>query len=181
MIKLLARDDETGRIGTYQTTFTIPDLNRVKHRVAMSSVVLSSQRVNLSDAIYNAAKGKQRAKDEAVNPLVQNGTKLIPSVTRVFNRGRAIYVYFQAYKQTPTTTTEPLFAFVSLYRNGKQMFKSQPESIIPSATSRLGTMGLSFDLGVSSLAPGKYECQVTILDPTAKKANFWRAPIKLIQ
>ena len=181
MIKLLARDDETGRIGTFQTTFTIPDLNRVKNRVAMSSVVLSSQRVNLSDAIYNAAKGKQRVKDEAVNPLVQNGRKLIPSVTRVFNRGRAIYVYFQAYKQTPTPTTAPLFAFVSLYQNGKQMFASQPESIVPSATSRLGTMGLNFNLGVSTLKPGKYECQVTILDPTAKKANFWRAPIKLIQ
>ena len=28
MIKFLARDAETGRIGTYQTAFTIPNLNR---------------------------------------------------------------------------------------------------------------------------------------------------------
>ncbi len=28
MIKFLARDDETGRIGTYQTTFVIPNLNK---------------------------------------------------------------------------------------------------------------------------------------------------------
>lgn len=27
-IKFLARDDETGRIGTYQTTFVIPNLNK---------------------------------------------------------------------------------------------------------------------------------------------------------
>jgi VWFA-related protein len=181
MIKFLARDDETGRIGTYQANFTIPNLNRTGEHVAMSSVVLSSQRVKLSDAIYDASKAKQRQKDESVNPLVVNGEKLIPSVTRVFNRGRAIYVYFQAYKQSPTPATEPLFAFVTLYRDGKRMFASQPESVAPNGASRLGTMPLSFDLGVRSLAPGEYECQVTILDPTTKQAGFWRAPIKLVQ
>lgn len=180
-IKFLARDDETGRIGTYENTFTIPNLNRSGDRVAMSSVVLSSQRVNLSDAIYNAAKAKQTQKNEAANPLVEQGEKLIPSVTRVFNRGRRIYVFFQAYKQSPTPATESLFAFVSLFRDGKQVFASQPESVLPDAANELRTMRISFDLGVNSLAPGKYVCQVTVLDPAAKKANFWRAPIKLVQ
>ena len=69
MIKFLARDDETGRIGTYQTTFVIPNLNKEDKRVPISSVVLSSQRVELKDAIYDAAKAKDRAKDDAVNPL----------------------------------------------------------------------------------------------------------------
>jgi VWFA-related protein len=180
-IKFLARDDETGRIGTYENRFTIPNLNQTGNNVAISSVVLSSQRVKLTDAIYDASKAKQRQKDEAMNPLVTNGEKLIPSVTRVFNRGRKILVFLQAYKQSTTPSTEPLFAFVSLYRNGKQMFASQPESIVPTASNRLGTMPLSFDLGVSSLVPGTYDCQVTVLDPTAKKATFWRAPIKLVQ
>ena len=98
MIKFLARDDETGRIGTYQTTFVIPNLNKEDKRVAISSVVLSSQRVELKNALYDAAKAKDRAKDDAVNPLVQDGKKLVPSVTRVFNQNRDIYVYLQAYK-----------------------------------------------------------------------------------
>lgn len=179
-IKFLARDDETGRIGTYQTTFTIPNLNRTGNQVAISSVVLSSQRVKFTDAIYNVGKAKQRVKDNAVDPLVQNGEQLIPSVTRVFKKGRSIYVFFQAYKQSTAPTTDPLFASVSLYRDEKQIFSSQPQSVVPNASSRLGTMPLSFDLGLSSLAPGKYQCQVTILDPTAKKASFWRAPIELV-
>ncbi len=66
MIKFLARDDETGRIGTYQTTFVIPNLNKEEKRIPMSAVVLSSQRVDLKDAIYDAAKAKDRAKDDAV-------------------------------------------------------------------------------------------------------------------
>ena len=42
LIKFLARDDETGRIGTYQTNFVIPNLNKEDKRVPISSVVLSS-------------------------------------------------------------------------------------------------------------------------------------------
>src|SRR3984885_6615984 len=98
MIKFLARDDETGRIGTFQTTFVIPNLNKEDKRVALSSVVRRSQRVELKDAIYDAAKAKDRAKDDPVNPLVQNGKKLVPSVTRVFSQGKQIYVFLQAYE-----------------------------------------------------------------------------------
>ncbi len=88
-IKFLARDDETGRIGTYQTEFIIPNLNKETTRVPISSVVLSSQRVDTRDALYNTSKGKDQIKNDAKNPLVQEGLKLIPSVTRVFSARRA--------------------------------------------------------------------------------------------
>jgi VWFA-related protein len=181
MIKFLARDDETGRIGTYQTTFVIPNLNKEDKRVAISAVVLGSQRVELNQALYDAAKAKDRAKEDAVNPLVQDGKKLIPSVTRVFSTTRQIYVYLQAYKQTPSSGNPPLFAFVTLYRKGTKVFETSPTAIAPSTASRLGTMPLSFSLGVNGLTPGEYDCQVTILDPSTQKANFWRAPIVLVQ
>ncbi|MGB7266394.1 MAG: VWA domain-containing protein, partial [Terracidiphilus sp.] len=191
-IKFLARDDETGRIGTYQTTFVIPNLNKVVERVPISAVVLSSQRVDLRDAISDAEKGKDRAKEAAVDPLVQDGMRLIPSVTRVFGTGHQIYVYFQAYKQSAraraaaaagqkTEEPKPLFAFVSLYQGGKKVFETQPKSISPDATRELGTMPLSFDLSVDKLPRGVYDCQVTVLDPSTEKAAFWRAPIKLVQ
>ena len=67
-IKFLARDDETGRIGTYQSTFVIPNLNKEEKRIPISSVVLSSQRIDLKDALYNAIKAKDQ--EEAANPLV---------------------------------------------------------------------------------------------------------------
>jgi VWFA-related protein len=180
-IKFLARDDETGRIGTYQATFVIPNLNKEDKRVPISAVVLGSQRVELNQALYDAAKAKDRIKDDAVNPLVQDGKKLIPSVTRVFSSTREIYVYFQAYKQTPSPGNPALFAFVTLYRAGAKVFETSPTAIAPSTASRLGTMPLSFSLGVNGLAPGEYDCQVTVLDPSTQKASFWRAPIVLTQ
>jgi VWFA-related protein len=187
MIKFLARDDETGRIGTYQTTFAVPNLNKEEKRVPISSVVLSSQRVELKDAIYDAAKSKDRAKENAVNPLVQEGRKLVPSVTRVFSAKREIYVYLQAYKPSPAATaqstpsnslsSQPIVAFVSLYSNGNEVFKTTPIAVAPNLATRLGVTPLSFDISAASLKPGSYECQVTVLDPSASKAAFWRAPI----
>ncbi len=183
MIKFLARDDETGRIGTYQTVFVIPNLNKEDKRVPISSVVLSSQRVDLKDALYDVEKGARKEKEVAVNPLVENGKKLVPSVTRVFSASHEVYVYLQAYKQSPegsSPSSQPLFSFVSLYLGGNKVFETPPAAIVPNAASRLGTMPLSFSLNLNRLAPGAYECQLTILDPQTGKTNFWRAPIVIV-
>jgi hypothetical protein len=56
-LKLLARDNETGHIGTYQKTFVIPNLDRESKRLPTSSVVLSSQRVLPGDALLPARNG----------------------------------------------------------------------------------------------------------------------------
>jgi VWFA-related protein len=187
MIKFLARDDETGRIGTYETAFTIPNLNKEEKHIPISSVVLSSQRVDLKDALFDAAKVKDKQKEEAVNPLVQDGKKLIPSVTRVFHTSRELYVYLQAYRRlvqndpaTAKPAPQPLFAFVSLYLAGNRVLETRPTAIVPNPASLLGMMPLSFTLGIDQLPPGGYDCQVTVLDPATKKANFWRAPILLV-
>jgi hypothetical protein len=176
-LKLLARDAETGRIGTYQTTFLIPNLNKEEKRVPISSVVLSSQRVDLKDALYNAVKGKDRG--ETANPLVRDGQKLIPSVTRVFSKSRDMYVYLQAYQQG-VADVQPLIAFVSLYAGQKKAFETQPIEIQSGSTNRLKTMPIQFSIALTTLPPGKYDCQVTVLDPTAQKAAFWQAPIVLL-
>jgi VWFA-related protein len=179
MIKFLARDDETGRIGTYQATFVIPNLNKEEKRVPISSVVLSGQRVDLKNAIYNAAKAKDQDKEATVNPLVQDGKKLIPSVTRVFSKGRDFYVYLQAYQQA-AAAAKPLVAFVSFYQGQTKVFETQPMAVTPGSASRLGTVPLSFSIGLNQLPAGRYDCQVTVLDPTEMKGTFWQAPIMVV-
>jgi len=186
-IKFLARDDETGRIGTYQTTFTIPNLNKELKHVPISSVVLSSQKVDLKDAIYNAVKAKDQGKEAAVNPLVQNGQKLIPSVTRVFSHSRDLFVYLQAYTGAPASTAantatsaRPVVAYVTFLNEQNKGFESQPIIVTPIPDSRLGTTPLSFSIPLNSVPPGEYNCQVTVLDPTSQKGTFWQAPIKIV-
>lgn len=179
-IKFLARDAETGRIGTYQTNFTIPNLNKEEKRIPISSVVLSSQRTDLRDALYNATKERDRAKVEAVNPLVQDGQKLIPSVTRVFSKARDMYVYLEAYDRA-SVSMEPLVAFVTFYQGQTKAFETPPLAVTdtPSPTSK--AVDLRFSLSLSKLPPGEYNCQVTVVSPSGQKVAFWQAPVMLIQ
>ena len=179
-IKFLARDDETGRIGTYQATFVIPNLNKETQRVPISSVVLSSQRVDLKDALYDAMKAKDKLKEAAANPLVSNNRKLIPSVTRVFNRGRELYVYLQAY-QPAASAAKPYVGFVTLFRDHQQVYETPPIALTLPGAARLTAVPLSFDIALAQLTPGDYDCEVTVLDPTDGKATFWQAPIQLTQ
>ena len=176
-IKFLARDDETGRIGTYQTNFVIPNLNKEEKRIPISSVVLSSQRVELKEALYNAVKGKDKA--ETVNPLVQEGRKLIPSVTRVFKKGRDMYAFLQAY-EPGVQELQPVIAFAIFYRAETKVFETQPTIVNGGSNTRLKTVPLSLSIPTDQLAPGQYDLQITVLDPNGHKAAFWRAPVMLV-
>jgi VWFA-related protein len=190
--KFLARDDETGRIGTYETTFTIPNLNKEVKHVPISSVVLSSQRVDMKDALYNAVKAKDQAKDTAVNPLVVNGQKLIPSVTRVFSQSHDLYVYLQAYAgaaaagqagsgaDSGASAPKPMVAYVSFSSGGKKVLETSPTLTTPAADSRLGMAAFHFTVPLSGLSPGEYDCQVTVVDPVKQKTTFWQAPIRIV-
>ncbi len=178
-IKFLARDDETGRIGTYQSTLVIPNLNKELKRLPISSVVLSSQRVDLKDALYSAIKGKDQDKNIATNPLVQNGQKIIPSVTRTFSRSKQMYVYLQAYEQG-VATTQPLIAFVSFYRDYQKVFETQPVKVAQGLNNRLYTVSLNFSINLGQLPPERYDCQATVLNPTGQRVAFWQAPIMLV-
>ena len=39
---------------------------------------------------------------------------------------------------------------------------------------------LRLSVPLDALVPGRYECQVTVLDPVGQKAAFWRAPIVIV-
>lgn len=181
-VKFLARDDETGRIGTYEAKFTIPNLNKESGVVPISSVVLGSQKVNSRDVLFNAEKQKDLEKDLAAHPLVQDGTTLVPSVTRVFSKARNFYVYLQSYKYPADgIQLDPMVAFVSLYRNGtEESFETKPVRSIPVSRGSLAIYPLLFSLKLDLVAPGPYVCQVTIADPKHQRANIWRAPILIV-
>ena len=176
-IKVLARDDETGRIGTYMQKFVIPNLNKEDKRIPISSVVLGSQRIEFKDALFNAAKDK--GKSELVSPLVQDGQKLLPSVTRVFSRSNDLYIYLQAYEPN-AETVQPLVAFVTFYRGQAKAFETPPLPITEAVANRLKSMPMKFSIALNKLQPGRYNCQVTVLDPAGQKAAFWQAPVMLV-
>jgi len=180
-VKFLARDNETGHIGTFETPFVIPNLLSETKHVPISSVVVSSQKVDLKDALFNAVKDKDRA--ETSNPLVLEGQKLIPSVTRVFSKSKDMYVFLQAYEKG-TDPTRPVVSFVSFYKGAEKVYETAPvqvaENAVTTSTS-VKTMPIRFTVPLDKLAPGQYTCQVTVLDPGGQKAAFWSADVMIVQ
>ena len=39
---------------------------------------------------------------------------------------------------------------------------------------------LRFSVPLGELPVGRYDCQVSVLDPTGQKVAFWRAPVVLV-
>jgi hypothetical protein len=174
VLKILARDAETGRMGTYQAAFTIPNLNREELRLPISTVVLGSQRVPVADAIFNA-----KGTDLTAHPLVSNGQKLLPSVTRVFSRGKDLFVFLQAYERGATVTA-PLVAFATFFDGGRKVLETAPFTVTEGLQDRSKAVGISFSVPLAGLSPGRYECQITVLQPDGRKVAFWRAPIAIV-
>jgi len=174
VMKVLVRDAVTGRMGTYQAEFRIPNLMREVTRLPTSSVVLSSQRVPLADALLNT-----KAAALTVHPLVSGGQKLVPSVTRVFSRTRDLHVYLQVYERE-ATATRPLVAYATFFADGGKALETRPYTVTEGLQQGPNAVPVSFSVPLSSLAPGRYDCQITVLEPQTQKVAFWRAPIVVI-
>jgi VWFA-related protein len=175
-LKFLARENETGKMGTFETKFVIPDLTAEQKYVPISSVVLSYQREQLDRALATAERNKKLI---AANPLVQDDQKLVPSVTRVFRKEHDMYVYLEAY-QPSAETTQLMVATLSFYRGRVKAFETAPLQITQGLNPKSKAVPVRFSVPMDKLQPGRYTCQVSVLNPSAQKFAVWRSPIVLL-
>jgi hypothetical protein len=174
-LKFLARENETGKMGTFEAKFTVPDLTSDRRYLPISSVVLSYQREKLDAAVASAEKDKKLI---AANPLVRDGQKLVPSVTRVFRKDGQMYVYLEAY-QPGAEKTQPMVATVSFYRGNVKAFETAPLRITEGLT-KSKAVPLSFSVPLEKLQAGRYTCQVSVVQASAQKFAAWRGNMVLL-
>jgi VWFA-related protein len=176
-LKFLARENESGKMGTFETKFVVPDLSAEESYLRLSSVVLSNQREPLSSAVGAAERNKKLL---ANHPLVKDGMKLIPSITRVFRKDQDLYVYFEAYDwgARASDKTPDLAASVSFFHGRVKVFES--EALHVKQASKPHIAAAEFQLPLASLAPGRYICQVNVVDETGQKFAFRRVPVVLL-
>ena len=175
-LKFLARENETGKMGTFETKFIVPDLTAGAKSLLISSVVLSYQRENLDQTLANAERDKRLI---AANPLVQGGQRLVPSVTRVFRQQQDMYLYLEAYQPT-ATTTQLMLATVSFYRGAAKVLEAAPLKITTGLNPKSKAVPVSFQLPLAQFEPGKYICQVTVINPSAEKFAVWRSTVVVL-
>ncbi len=177
-LRFLARENQNGKMGTFEMKFNVPDLSKESSSVRMSSVVWSNQREPLSASIGNAGGSNKKLLNE--HPLVENGQKLVPDITRVFRKNQKLYVYFEVYD--PGTVASPsVSAELMMFRGKSKSFESAPVRVTKPKSGRPNTLAFEFEMPLANIPPGQYTCQVSVIDEQARKFGFARAPLVVLQ
>ncbi|MGA7969813.1 MAG: VWA domain-containing protein [Terriglobales bacterium] len=162
-VKFVVRENQTGRMGSFETDLDVPDLKQ--QHLKMSSVVLASQ-------VETAKKGS------AVNPLVRDGSEIIPNVTHVFSSAGHMRLYYEVYEPGRAAGHGiHLVTSVALYRGKNKVFESTPVELteLNAGERKVGVFQL--DLPLSGMAPGFYTCQVNVVDDAAGNFVFPRTGV----
>lgn len=177
-LKFLVRENETGKMGTFETKFKVPDLQQDKDYLHLSSVVWANQREKLSEAVGSAREDKKNIQK---HPLVKEGYKLIPSISKVFRQDQSLFVYLEVYSPggVKAPVAPDVMASVSVFRGKVKAFESKPFTLAAEKGLK-GVFPVEMELPLGSLQPGDYTCQVNVVDLTGQKFAFRRAPLILL-
>jgi VWFA-related protein len=177
-LRFLARENQSGKMGTFETKFTIPDLSAEK-TLRLSSIIWSNQREAATATVGSVNNSK---KVLAAHPLVQDGQKILPSITRVFRKDQTMYVFFEVYDPAmdPDRKVPSLTAEVELIAGGRRVFTSAPVRQNKLVDKRPGVAQFSFQIPLAKLAPGQYISQVNVIDETGHKFAFPRNEMVLL-
>lgn len=170
-LKFVVRENQTGRLGSFETDLTVPDLKGVPMKI--SSIVLANQ-------LQPAGKRKTD------NPLVRDGSEVIPSVTHVFSADQHLYLYYEVYDPghgpAPASAGQArntgagvrILTNVAFFRGKSKAYESPlVESGQLNAPDRKAVI-FQLDVPLSQLKPGFYSCQVNIIDDAAGQFRFPR-------
>jgi VWFA-related protein len=204
-LKFVVRENQTGRMGSFETDVQIPDLRKAPLR--MSSVVLSSLRV--------PATGKKNGP----HPLVQDQMELVPNITHVFTQDQHLYLQYEIYDAArgkipvaaaaTTSSSSPqgaasagngqaassasvearrspqksaresvrVLTSIEFLQTNVKVYESKPIVATEVAAPDRKAVVFQIDLPLQSLKPGFYVCQVNVIDDIAGNFAFPRWPI----
>jgi hypothetical protein len=162
-LKFVVRENQTGRMGSFETDLEVPDLK--SQPLKMSSIVLASQ-------LQPAKKGA------GLNPLIRDGSEIITNVTHVFSSVQQLRLYYEVYD--PGRTNAPgaqqagqakpgihLLTNVAFFRGKDKVFETSLAELTELNARGRQAGVFQLDLPLSPLMPGFYTCQVNVVDDAA--------------
>jgi hypothetical protein len=90
-----------------------------------------------------------------------------------------MYVYLEAY-QPGAEKTQFMMATVSFYRGNVKAFETAPLRVTEGLNAKSKAVPLSFSVPLDKLQPGRYTCQVSVVQPGAQKFAAWRGNMVLL-
>ncbi len=178
-IKFVVRENQTGRLGSFETDVRVPDLRKAPLR--MSSIVLASQRQPAT------------ARKNNPNPLIRDGQELVPNITHVFSPEQHLYMQYEVYEPSKEkheltltgaqgaqkiqkNSVRVLTNVEFLQGNAKVYESPMVEAREINAPERKAAV-FQLDVPLAKLRPGLYTCQVNVIDDAAGAFAFPRLAI----
>ncbi len=182
-LKFVVRENQTGRMGSFETDLQVPDMKKVP--LKLSSIVLSSQQTPNTKKLGNGV----------VNPLVRDGVEWIPNVPHVFRQDQHLYFLYEVYDPARQRGAAPLAPSPGMIRrdNGPVRVLTSIEFLIGGVkvyetplveatavnTPERQAVAFQFDVPLAQLKPGTYVCQVNVIDDAGGSFSFPRMALKV--
>ncbi len=185
-VKFVVRENETGRMGSFETDLTVPDLKKVP--LKMSSVVLASQRM---------PAGKKQD-----SPLVRDGQQLVPNLPHVFRQDQHMYLLYEVYDpvhatgaQAANATAAPgatapapkpdknapspvrVMTSIEFLSGSAKAFETPLVQATQLNVPTRDAVAFQFDVPLDSLKPGTYICQINVIDDAGGTFTFPRTAV----
>ena len=180
-MRFLVREGQSGKMGTFDTRFVIPDLAADSMTLKTSSIVWSSQREALKAAVGQAEQITK--KNAAANPLITGDEKVVPNVGdyKVFRRGQNMYIDFDVYDAAPdpkNANARDINVEMSLFnQKGDKTFEVGPVKATELVATRPDAVPVRNQIPLKNVAPGRYVCQLNVIDEIGRKFSFPRASV----
>jgi hypothetical protein len=168
-LKFVVRENQTGRMGSFETDIQVPDFKKTP--LKLSSVVLASQQTQ---------NAKATKKDP--NPLIRDGVAWVPNVPHVFRQDQHLYVLYEVYdpahsKTAPANKPVRVLTSIEFLNAGVKVYETPVvESDVINVPDR-GAVAFQLDVPLAQLKPGNYITQVNVIDDAGGSFSFPRAAI----
>ena len=184
-LKFVVRENETGRMGSFETDLQVPDMKKTP--LKLSSIVLSSQRVP------NTAK---KGGPGGGSPMVRDGMEWIPNVPHVFRQDQHLYFLYEVYDAarqktdgtapaaSPGLTRRPAGAVrvltsIEFLSGGVKVYETPLVEANAINTPERGAVAFQFDVPLTQLKPGTYVVQVNVIDDAGGSFSFPRLAMRV--
>ena len=172
-LKFVVRENQTGRMGSFEAKVTLPDLKKAP--LKMSSIVLAAVR----------QPSKKPGKD--IDPLVRNGLEYVPDIAHVFRQDQHMYLLYEVYdpaREKPAENaaksargTKPginLLSSLELIQGSTKVYQSPLVQARAINVEGRDAVAVEMDVPLAGLKPGAYLCQLNVIDDAGGSFAFPR-------
>ena len=164
-IKFVVRENQTGRMGSFEANVTLPDMKKAP--LKMSSIVLAST----------------REPSKADDPLVRNGQEYVPNVSHVFRQDQHMYLLYEIYNPArekaaagakENKSAVNLLGSLELIQGSTKVYETPIVQAKQINVESRDAVAFELDVPLNGLKPGQYLCQLNVIDDAAGSFAFPR-------